>query len=277
MRSSFNFDCCQLESVRRHGELIAINRPRFLDLIKTMKHESGERIVTKTNSIYYSNIFTGDFLDLGYPQSVKQFYHESGDYIFLTSLRFKTAEMRKVRIRVGGENLEVLEAKKMDLWSSKFVDKLRYTFYLVSDFFVFIFEPIRNPLKISDLEGPGGLMHPYGLLTLTDLDFRILDQSNQAQLRNNETIQMVSSNKIISRGAFNNEIYLHEVDKRERKLVLLKRVNFEAGGRDLNLEFRQNPFVVSVITWLSLSSSAERYELNFDQNLRLISNRKLNP
>ena len=123
----------------------------------------------------------------------------------------------------------------------------------------------------------------HSLLTLTNLDFEILHQNEQAKLQRwGSPVGMISKNRIISRGAAKNDIYLHEVDRESEKLILLKKLTLK-GGRILDqLAWMVNPYsfclIVSIqgnqqsaqdgISELEKESS---FVLNFDRDLKLIS------
>ena len=232
--------------------------------------------MTKVNTVYYSNLFSGVVPDSDY-NPVKVLYHQSAeDYSFITSLRFKNGDKTKVRIRVDGETFQILEVKKLGKKASELINELHYDYHLVSDnFFVFLFDSIRKLPQPQSAVKKTRLEDFYKFLTISNLDFQILDQSSEIRLRGWSAIGMVSLNRVISLGATHKDIYLHEVNTKTQKLILLKKVSLSSKKISFELNWWTGLFSFCVMTSMTGPSLTQFSVLNFDQDLRLISNLKV--
>ena len=266
----------------KQGQLIANRFSDFLDLVLITKIGLSDRAVQKINSIYFSDLFTGiKYEDRNYDQ-LEIFQQDNGDNLIITSQMFQEGKKVKIKLKVCGKTIKILEAKRLDKLStllSRQPSGIRYHF--VSGFFIFAIKPIATNLeRDGGSERVDSTTEDYSFLTLSNADFEILHQSTQAKLGFKTPIGMISSGRIISRGETGREIFLHVLDKDLCKLVLLKKVSLGSWSISSSLKWEVSPYSFCALAPIDRTSSERSNRspylgacaaLNFDRDLNLVS------
>ena len=270
--------------LKKIGDLLAFGSFNRFHLIKTEEKNSGGREIKTVKTIFYDdlvpNLFQGTRLC-----SHSEFYKlKNGNYLIIAKVYFQDETQEYLGIEVDGETQKILKVKRKDLseWTSN--QSQEGSFYLVDDLLVFVGEEM-NLDEGGEMVHVRSFEHQTKFLTLMNLDFKILDQCTQAQLKidymSRRAIKLISGNRLISEGA-NSDFFLHEVDSKSQKLILIKRVIIEGARihKRIEQEVQQNP--ISVLCKVSLgaapshsadttkSSDRQYYLLSFDSNWTLM-------
>ena len=190
------------------------------------------------------------------------------------------AGTEQVTIEVKGDTLEILKVERKNNTGKIDTRFAGSSVHLVSGFLVFAG---RDPhSELPDTNGS-----EMTCLTLASLGFEILDQSREAPLSRNNSIRMITCNKIISTG-LNCSVNLHEVDAKNKKLVLLKKLKLVNSSQiDSFVSFQANPYLFSCLVKTQLSKESRELSqlrqnkeayllLNFDSDLKLVSHTEHN-
>ena len=146
-----------------------------------------------------------------------------------------------MRLLISGKTLEVKSAVKITNRDRILNLRADFEFYFVSGFFVLAWAPIENTERLEGSEGEEE-EERWSHLTLTNPNFEILHQETQAKLHYSEPIGLISSSKIVSRGAAQNDIYLHQVDKLTPMLILIKKVTLGGWVIKEGIDWLINPY-----------------------------------
>ena len=142
-----------------------------------------------------------------------------------------------------------------------------FELHLVSGFLVF---PAREKELPLQEYRKGRITY----LTLSTLDFEIIDQSKKVGLRYNNPVRVVSSDRIACLGT-GGYLYLHKVDVEAKKLVLIKELKLKGWSEiDHYVRWGTNQHSYSCLVRTRKDKRpilAQKLLVNFDKDLNLTS------
>ena len=271
------------EEIQLAGDLIILGDPKtHLHFLKTQKERDKIKIV-KMNTIFVHDLFYEQGL-LPDQRQLPTFHQlQNGNYLMLYKIIYRIRQGYEIgegpaeqgSVEIDGQTLQLLKSETRD--NSNKIDpdlNAKSQIHLVSGFLIF---------AAREKKQKGFQMYTKTHLTLADHQFEVLDQSKEAWLTSNDPIGLISTNRIVSMGVDNN-IYLHQIDAEQEKLVLLKELKFDNGQHVVSFSgLRMNPYVFSCLVKLKdryftfPTMKEKRLEgrnhilLNFDPDLKLAS------
>ena len=257
-------------------DLIVYSHKNKCSIIKTgvRDSDSGEREFKGVKTIYYNDIFPD--LSPFHESSLAGFYKLSnGNYIIFSPLYFSDANRynrsdpvsEHGAIQINSESFEVVKSTRRDI-SQQANLRSNSSIYLVNGFLVFLTRSRTDRNSSS-------------FLTLATMEFDILDQSKQARLpKYTKHLAMISGDRIATPGR-NGGIFMHQVDRASKRLLLLRRVKFQGGYIVFDDVLSSNRSHISCHAKVTASQERGRRRpetgenlsliLNFDKDLKLVS------
>ena len=246
-----NFDIFEKALLRSIGWVYARSYGRFLNIIRSEKtgigEEEKEERIKHLRTIYTDEYF--DNLDWEVENYKFNFFQlPTGNYLYLANKHFKAEDPAEEAalehpivdlcgLEIDQKSFEVVRAFRKPL------DYLQQGWTLVSEISMignfFIMSGKFKPQILAEDEARNGVEDNYGpesnsnRLILANLDFEMVDYCKKAELRSSFPIKVVSSERVISIGE-HKELYLHKIDQKTLKLVLLKMVRLKSGSIIVN-------------------------------------------
>ena len=267
----------------------------YLRVYRLAKLEDDQVVVHKVKSIYPKEHFQ-DFTFWKLDSEYKKFRLPSGNYHYLNkdSIRRRVDKNRSQEakrffsLEIDPHSLEVVKSRKVDQ-NNRQNRKLSFfgveQIHFVSNYFIFpalVERHINRSTKQTVIGYSQGKFSSYPRdLILTNLDFEMLDHSSQAKFTRGGIKAISSSNRVISLNETKSElkIYLHDVDLKKEKVVLLKSVAIDSRQFLFNSPASYGlPFFCCGISAKNegetKQSSFYHVFLNFDWGLNLVGHLK---
>ena len=241
------------------------------------------KVVERFNSVYFGDLFRNENIYRS-EMKVRFFRLESGDLLMMVALAVKWNQKLVRKVHIREEDLKVLSTSQIEITdgTDNFDYCTDFALQKINDLFVFTSIRVPGGLSTTDYPSYSKTLEEGSFLTLTNLDLEILHQSTELKVKSTNAIGMVcsSSNRVISKGVSEGEIYLHEIDQSSERLILVKKVVLQGGEMVSGLDWYPNPFSFCVQGLVrEFRPNNDDFEeggssfvfLNFDKNLRLIS------